>query len=196
MSICNLESYETLGWIIRESENGFFLVVANEKIQEEIIEIYQGGTVGIYDYKQFPGEYSFHKFREYIEKEPKIKTYFIANLQLEVQSEDGLKRLNFSRDMLAALDKNLIFITTPYGDNLLAKGAYDLYSFFKMRIDFEGYEKNGKHLSEEIPKEWKELLESEGSNLEPKKKIELTKKCLRRQRKQRKLLNTRSASFC
>ena len=150
MSNRNQENYRTLGWIINESEEGFFLVIAEENVQKEILEIYKEGTVGIYDYKQNPGYYSFHKIREYIENNSDIKTHFITNFQFAVQTEDDLKRLNFSRDMLAALGKNLIFITTPYGDELLAKGAYDFYSFIKMRVVFESYENKIVHQSEEL----------------------------------------------
>ena len=51
-----------------------------------------------------------------------------------------MKRLNFSRDMLAGLGKNLIFFTTGYGDEQLSRGAYDFYSFIKIKIIFPEHE--------------------------------------------------------
>lgn len=61
------------------------------------------------------------------------------NFQNAVIDPQDLNRLNFSRDMLAGTGKNFIFFTTPYGDDRLAKGAYDFYSFIKMRMVFHGY---------------------------------------------------------
>ncbi len=55
----NQEGYQTLDWIINQSEQGLFLVIADEMMQEEIIEIYRQGMVKIYDYKQHPNDYFF-----------------------------------------------------------------------------------------------------------------------------------------
>ena len=41
--------------------------------------------------------------------------------------------------MLEGLGKNFIFLITPYGDDSLALGAYDFYSFVKLRIIFHSY---------------------------------------------------------
>ncbi len=43
----NQEGYRTLGWIMNKSEQGLFLVVADEPVQKEIVEIYRNGTAGI-----------------------------------------------------------------------------------------------------------------------------------------------------
>ena len=56
------------------------------------------------------------------------------DFQLAVQDVQDLSGLNFSRDMLSGLGKNLIFVTSPYGDDMLATGAYDFYSFLKIRV--------------------------------------------------------------
>lgn len=42
--------------------------------------------------------------------------------------------------MLEGLGKNLIFLVTPYWDDRLATGAYDFYSFIKLRVMFHNYE--------------------------------------------------------
>jgi len=139
MSKQNQEGYQTLGWIINKSEYGLFLVVADEPIQREIAEIYRGGMIGVYDYKRYPGEYSFQVLEDWIHSSVNIQTFFIVNFQLAIQSERDLGRLNFSRDMLAGLGKNLIFFTTEYGDDKLAVGAYDFYSFIRIRIIFHNY---------------------------------------------------------
>ena len=74
--------------------------------------------------------------QQWIAQKSEIQTFLIVNFQFAIQSEEDLKRLNFSRDMLAGLEKNLIFLTTAYGDDQLAGGAYDFYSFVKIRIIF------------------------------------------------------------
>ena len=131
MSETNQEGYQTLGWIINQSEDGLFLVVAEENIQNEIVEVYQGGNVGIYDCRKNLKEYSFQKLERWIASNLEYHTFFIVNFQLVIQKELDLQRLNFSRDMLSALKKNIIFLTTEFGDNQLAKNAYDFYSFLQ-----------------------------------------------------------------
>ena len=44
------EGYQTLGWIINKSEQGLYLVVADEDTQKEIVDIYRRGAVKVYDY--------------------------------------------------------------------------------------------------------------------------------------------------
>ena len=51
----NQEGYRTLGWIMNKSEQGMFLVVADETIQKEIVEVYRHGMVGMYDDRRHPG---------------------------------------------------------------------------------------------------------------------------------------------
>ncbi len=136
MSEGNQEGYQTLGWIINRSESGIFLVIADEEMQKEIANIYMQGQTGIYDYKRYPGSYSFTVLRDWVESLPECNVFFIMNFQLAIGSDEDLRRLNFSRDMLAGLGKNLIFCTTPYGDDRLAAHVYDFYSFIKMRIVF------------------------------------------------------------
>lgn len=139
MSESKQEGYRTLGWIINESEQGLFLVVADEDIQKEIVDVYRQGAVNIYNYKRNPGAYSFRDLQEWILGLPEAQTFIIANFHLAIQEEESLKRFNFSRDMLERLGKNIIFLVTPYGDDQLAAGAYDFYSFVKLRIIFHDY---------------------------------------------------------
>ncbi len=136
------EEYQTLEWILTTSEDGFFLVVADEHIQKEIVEKYQGKQIGIYDCKQYQKGYSFQLLETWIQSMPNIQTFFIVNFQFAIQQEQDWKRLNFSRDMLAKLKKNLIFLMPSYTDDQLAKYAYDFYSFIKVRVIFDS--ENGK----------------------------------------------------
>lgn len=136
----NREGYRTLAWIINESEQGLFLVVADEETQKDIAGRYSQGAVGIYDYKRHPGAYSFQKLQEWVGGLQEARVCLVVNFHLAVQDGESLKRLNFSRDMLEGLGINFIFLVTPYGDDRLAVGAYDFYSFVKIRIIFHNYE--------------------------------------------------------
>ena len=60
----------------------------------------------------------------------------IAYFHLAVQTQESLKRLNFSRDMIEGLGKNFIFLVTPFWDDRLAQGAYDFYSFVSFEFRF------------------------------------------------------------
>ena len=152
----NQEGYRTLGWIINKSEQGLFLVIAEEEIQREIVEIYRQGTVEIYDYRRHPGAYAVRQLQEWVARFPETRVFLVANFHLALQDGESIKRLNFSRDMLEALGRNLIFLVTPYADNQLARGAYDFYSFLKLRITFHGYQQETERqlpVTEDIPTE-------------------------------------------
>lgn len=139
MADSNQEGYQTLGWIVNKSEQGLFLVIADESMQQEIMGIYRQGAVEVYDYRRRPGNYAFRDLQQWVAEFPETKVFLVVNFQLALQDAESLKRLNFSRDMLEALGKNIIFLVTPYGDDLLATKAYDFYSFVKLRITFCGY---------------------------------------------------------
>ena len=98
MSEGNQEGYQALGWIINRSESGIFLVIADEEMQKEIANIYMQGQTGIYDYKRYPGSYSFTVLRDWVESLPECNVFFIMNFQLAIGSDEDLRRLNFSRD--------------------------------------------------------------------------------------------------
>lgn len=44
------EGYRTLDWIINKSEQGLYLVVADEKMQKEIVETYRCRAVKYIDF--------------------------------------------------------------------------------------------------------------------------------------------------
>ena len=174
MSESNQEGYQTLGWIINKSEYGLFLVIAEEEMQNEIARVYHRGMVKIYDYKEHPKAYSFLDLKKWIDTFPEIQTFLIINFQFAVQSEDDLKRLNFSRDMMADLGKNLIFCTTPHGDDMLAGEAYDFYSFIRIRILFSNYNDTVSEEDEDLKADFLQesfSQEEEWDSEEAKKKL-------------------------
>lgn len=167
----NQEEYKTLGWIINTSEDGLFLAVADETIQKEIVEVYQGGNIGIYDYRKYSDVYSFQNLKKWIDNMPEIQTFFIVNFQFAIQEEQDWNRLNFSRDMLVSLKKNLIFLLTPYADNQLAIHAYDFYSFIKIRMIFQNYNLKKEDCNFEVSLEQVDAFQEEWNEAEIKKKI-------------------------
>ncbi len=160
MSESSQDGFQTLGWIINNSEQGLYLVVAEERLQKEIVGIYRRGAVEVYDYKQRPGAYSFRDLQEWVLSLPETKVFMIANFHLALQDEESLKRLNFSRDMIDGLGKNFIFLITPYGDDSLVCGAYDFYSFVKLRILFDDHETESVKEEIMIPEEDELVLEN------------------------------------
>ena len=137
MDNINTDSYMSLGWILNQSEDGFFLVIALENMQYEIISHYDIPNVAVYDCKKNSGAYSFGNLEKWIIENPQMKAYFILNFQLAIPKIEDVNQLNFSRDMLAKLNKNLIFCVTQAADNFLSKNAYDFYSYIKLQIAFE-----------------------------------------------------------
>ena len=152
MSESNRESYQTLEWAVTKSETGLFLVIADEEIQEEIVETDRESAVKIFDYRQYPEVYSFQMLAEWMGNYPESGTFFFVNFQFALRGDQDFKRLNFSRDMLARLDKNLFFLTTPYGDDRLVSRACDFYSFIRMRIIFPDHGTGGADLDSSLLK--------------------------------------------
>jgi len=132
----NIEAYQSLGWILNYSEDGIYFIITSESMQQEIAAHYTISNVEIYDYKQHSGTYSFNVLEDWINSNLQADAYFILNFQLVLQDEKDINRLNFSRDMLANLQKNLLFCMTQTADNILARSAYDFYSYIKLRIFF------------------------------------------------------------
>ena len=140
-----MDGYRSLGWILNHSEEGFFFLIASEKTQNEVVGRYSGSNVAIFDYKKTRGPYSFHVVKEFVEANSQARAYFLLNFQLAIESDADIQRLNFGRDMLARLEKNIVFCMTQRMDDLLAKNAFSFYSFIKLRLVFqdEGVDDSG-----------------------------------------------------
>ncbi|MCL2204233.1 MAG: tetratricopeptide repeat protein [Defluviitaleaceae bacterium] len=124
--------------ITNHSEEGFYFVIASEGTQREIASDYADTGISVYDYKKEPGSFSFNVFEQWVNQHPEANTFFLVNFHLAIQEIKDAVALNFSRDMLARLKKNLIFFVTQRVDDLLVKNAYDFYSYIKLRILFAG----------------------------------------------------------
>lgn len=133
----NILSYQKLGWILNHSEEGLFLLTASAKMQAAILARYSGANMTVYDY-QAQEAYTFERLSEWMEKYPDVRAYFLQNFQnaLTGSPEAACKRLNFSRDMLARMGKNIIFCMTKEADDLLCREACDFYAYIGLPIDF------------------------------------------------------------
>ena len=137
MEHLNADSYNSIGWILNDSDDGFYFVVASEKAQQEVVEQYASPNIAIYDYKKSGVTYSFAGIYTFINANPNARAYFLQNFQLAIRDKKDVQRLNFSRDVLASLNKNIIFFVSQIVDDILARGALDFYSFIKLRIFFK-----------------------------------------------------------
>ena len=132
----NQDEYKTIGWILDHSDEGFFFLVASEQAQRGVVSRYANASVAVLDYKKTQSRYTFLELEQFVGDNPNAKAYFLQNFQLAVRDGGDIERFNFSRDMLARLEKNFIFCVTQRADDMLAKGADDFYSFIKFRLYF------------------------------------------------------------
>ncbi|MDO4803674.1 MAG: tetratricopeptide repeat protein, partial [Lachnospiraceae bacterium] len=134
----NLMSYETIGWILKSSDEGFYLLIASREMQDIVVDNYAISGVAILDCLKIEDKtYSYRTISNWITEHPDKKAYFLKHFDVLLQNDNSIARLNFSRDMLADLEKNLIFCVTGFTDDKLNRKAIDFYSFIKLKIPFE-----------------------------------------------------------
>ncbi|MCR4935064.1 MAG: tetratricopeptide repeat protein [Oscillospiraceae bacterium] len=135
----NILSYESLGWVLEKSEAGFYLLVASPRMQAHVVKHYLGPGVAALDFlsEKRQGYYFTAVASLLAELPPETRTVFFLNFQAVLFEDDDLKRLNFSRDMLSRLRKNLIFCVTPAGQDRIIRGALDFQSFVELTFSFE-----------------------------------------------------------
>lgn len=135
----NILSYESLSWVLEKSEAGFYLLVASPRMQAHVVKRYLGPGVAALDFmsEKRQGYYFTAVASLLTELPPETRSVFFLNFQAVLFEDDDLKRLNFSRDMLSRLRKNLIFCVTPAGQDRILRGALDFSSFLELTLPFE-----------------------------------------------------------
>ena len=122
----NMLSYETIGWIMNYSDEGFFTIVASWEMQDIVVENYEFPDVAVLDCIKLEDKtYSFRTIASWIAGQPDKKVYFLKHFDAVVQDDFSIARLNFSRDMLASMEKNIIFCITQVTDDKMNKKAVD-----------------------------------------------------------------------
>ncbi|MBR5718105.1 MAG: tetratricopeptide repeat protein, partial [Clostridia bacterium] len=135
----NVMGYETLSWIIDSSQRGFFAVTASPAMQRVILSHYNYSSILIFDYSKKKHPFDYSKLSKELSKKKNkdIRTCFIFNFQLAVDTEDDLIRLNHSRDMLAGENKNLVFFMDENTYRKINLEARDFFSYFQLKLEFE-----------------------------------------------------------
>ena len=135
----NVMGYETLSWIIDSSQKGFFAVTASPAMQRVILSHYNYSSILIFDYSKKKHPFDYSKLSKELSKKKNkdIRTCFIFNFQLAVDTEDDLIRLNHSRDMLAGENKNLVFFMDENTYRKINLEARDFFSYFQLKLEFE-----------------------------------------------------------
>ena len=111
-------SYETIGWIMKNSDEGFFLLIASREMQNIVVDNYVISDVAVLDCLKVEDKtYSYRTISIWIAEHPDKKAYFLKHFDVLLQDDFSISRLNFSRDMLADLEKNLIFCVKSFTDD-------------------------------------------------------------------------------
>ena len=132
----NTASYEDLAWILRQSANGFFALVASPETQEKVIAPYRGANIAVYDYKEHEKHFRYGEIARFVEDNPDRDAYVLLNLQFALLEPEDVQSLNFSRDGLAHMRENFIFCVTQTALDMLNQKAVDLYTYFKLFLPF------------------------------------------------------------
>ncbi|MCR5825707.1 MAG: tetratricopeptide repeat protein, partial [Oscillospiraceae bacterium] len=139
----NVFGYESLTWIIEQSEDGLYVATATPRMQREIASHYSSADVCVYDYSTDVKPFTFSVPARLFRDNPDKRAYFLLNVQLSLLDENGqfddvlLERLNFCRDMFAREKKSVVFFMTEEAARQLNRKAYDFHSYIRLFLDFE-----------------------------------------------------------
>lgn len=126
--------------VLRGGKPGFYIMIASPDTQAAIMQRYVGMNLGVYD---FAGECrKLVEIANLIDDEPGRRAYVFLNFQLALQDGNGwnvdaARRLDFSRNPLAAKNLTLIFCVTPEADTLLNRRASNFYDYVKLFFRFQ-----------------------------------------------------------
>ena len=68
----NIQAYEDLGWILSDSEEGFYLLVASPAMQREVVSHFAYGDVAVVDYaRESLSHYYFRDLEERLKGSPR-----------------------------------------------------------------------------------------------------------------------------
>ena len=143
--IDSVPANESLKWITESSDEGLFFLVAPPDVQRASVDSLHTSDIEVMDCSTSKDRvYRFHEIRSWISAHANIKTFFLLNIQLyffdNEFKDQNIQNINFSRDMLARLNVNIVFCMTEMAEDLLNKRAYDFYSHIKLVIRPEGQE--------------------------------------------------------
>ena len=151
----NSDAYHTIGWILSNAVDGFYIVAAPSHMQRKIAELYKTSKIAIYDYSQNAKPYSYSKLSEWAQAHEDEDVFFLLNMQLAFMNEAGviseeiMLSFNMSRDLLANCGKVWFFFMTEEADYRLSTFAHDIYSYVSQKAFFQDEEESdfeGKYI--------------------------------------------------
>jgi len=135
--IDNSEAYETINWILDNSDMGFFIVTAPANMQRDIAELYVSAGAAILDFAQKEGPFSGAALAAWAKSCGDIRVMFILNMQAALNEESDMLSFNMNRDVLANERKIWFFFMTREMEYRLSVFAYDVYSYVRLKIHFK-----------------------------------------------------------
>jgi tetratricopeptide (TPR) repeat protein len=125
---------------LEDQDAGFAIAEVNEaalerRAMERLLERLPEGSCGVIDLKQLPPETRPASYiREAAANAPETRAFFILNLPVAVGEgpearEKMARELNFSRDVLARLDRLLFFFFPTWFVDLVIRHAKDFFDF-------------------------------------------------------------------
>ena len=153
MNDSNAFSFWQLNKIIRKSKRGFYFILAEHHMQEQIAGSLMNDNVAVYNYSDSGKEKKFIPadiFR-FIEAHPDKKIFFILNFQIpflgkEVQpTQEDYFRLNMSRDLLNDYAQPLFFFMTPETERNISLVAMDFWSYVASKIRFASLDRQNTY---------------------------------------------------
>ena len=134
--IDNALSYQKLDWVVEQSDDGLYLVVASAAMQHKVARGYRINAVAVFDYSTEERPFRVGSFSRLLERAPGKRAYFFLNFQLAIPEAEDVERFNFCRDILAREHLNLVFFVNQETHDRLNRGAMDLYSFLRLIMPF------------------------------------------------------------
>ena len=153
MNDSNAFSFWQLNKIIRESKRGFYFILAEHHMQEQIAGSLMNDNVAVFNYSDSGKEKKFIPadiFR-FIDAHPDKKIFFILNFQIpflgkEVQpTQEDYFRLNMNRDLLNDYAQPLFFFMTPETERNISLVAMDFWSYVVSKIRFASLDRQNTY---------------------------------------------------
>ena len=132
----DLEAHETINWIMKNADSGFFIITAPIGVQNELALYYKTPDTAIFDYAENVSSYSYSALSDFSDANPGVKFLFILNMQLALDNDESMLLFNMSRDLLKKKKKAWFFFMTTEAEYRLSTFAFDIYSHVLQKVYF------------------------------------------------------------
>jgi len=135
--IDNGEAYESISWILDNSDMGFFIVTAPAPMQRGIAELYSSAGAAVLDFAQNEGPFYGADLVAWAKSCGDTKVLFVINMQSALLEDKDMLSFNMNRDVLAGERKTWLFFMTEELEYRLSTFAYDIYSYVRLKVHFK-----------------------------------------------------------